>query len=534
MSHSNYSPNAEKRCLWGIVLLILLYCVAAGAGLPQKATELINSAHHPETSHNEEEVSESESHLPVAPAPPEEHPDSGKPTPPPLWAVIPFVLLLGGIALLPLMPQTHHWWESNLHRFYVAGGLGLITLIYYALAHSHPVEKHFIWHGLTANPEGTTSWEVPFVVLQNAILAEYVPFIVLLFALYTICGGIRISGDLPAKPTTNAIFLLIGGTLASFIGTTGAAMVLIRPLLETNSARKHVAHTVVFFIFIVCNCGGCLLPIGDPPLFLGYLQGVPFLWTLSLWKEWVFSNGMLLLIYFLWDHFYAYPRESKADVTLDQTHVRKLTITGLMPNLPLLIGVVLAVALLDPGKPFPGTDWHPWLWLRETVQLGLVAVSLVAGSKIVREENKFNFAAIVEVAALFVGIFITMQPALQILNVHGASLGIDSATKFFWVTGGLSSVLDNAPTYLVFFKTAQALPPTDNMVGGVDAMLLTAVSLGAVFMGAMTYIGNGPNFMVKSIAEQSGIKMPSFFGYMLYSCLILLPILVLMQLLFIR
>ncbi|WP_437226168.1 sodium:proton antiporter [Planctomicrobium sp. SH661] len=522
MSHDAYSPVSARRCLVAISAIILLYIVAAAMGWPQAATQLISGgAHAVEADHPAGEEAA-------------EHAPHKKPTPPSVVAVIPFALLLLGIAVLPLIKQTEHWWESNLNRFLVAAGMGLLTLAYYAIFHNHPIERHFVWHGLSAPGESAPYWSLPWTVLQNAILAEYIPFIVLLFALYTICGGIRITGDLPAHPSTNTIFMLIGGALASFIGTTGAAMVLIRPLLETNAERKHVAHTVVFFIFIVCNCGGCLLPIGDPPLFLGYLQGVSFLWTMTLWKEWAFVNLSLLAIYFLWDQFYAYPRETFRDVVRDETQVRKLQFSGLMPNLPLLLGVVLAVALLDPSKPVPGTNWHAWLWLREIVQLSLVAISLLAGAEFVRRDNRFNFAAIIEVAALFVGIFICMQPALQILDVHGASLGLDTPAKFFWSTGGLSAVLDNAPTYLVFFKTAQAMPATGETQAGVDVHVLTAISLGAVMMGAMTYIGNGPNFMVKSIAEKSGVKMPSFFGYMLYSCLILLPLLLAMQLLFVK
>jgi Na+/H+ antiporter NhaD/arsenite permease-like protein len=306
-------------------------------------------------------------------------------------------------------------------------------------------------------------------------------------------------------------------------------MLLIRPLLETNRERKHVAHTIVFFIFIVCNCGGCLLPIGDPPLFLGYLEGVHFLWTLSLWREWAFVNSMLLVTYVLLDRLFYYHRETIADVERDIEQIGKLKIGGWKVNVPLLIGVVLAVALLDPSKPLFGTDWHPWMYLRELVQLGLVAISLWCGDRVIREKNQFNFGAIIEVAALFVGIFVCMQPALQILGIRGDELGIDTPAKFFWATGSLSSALDNAPTYLVFFKTAQGLPHAEGAVleAGVEHAILAAISLGAVFMGAMTYIGNGPNFMVKAIAEASGIKMPSFFGYMVYSFAILLPILAL-------
>jgi Na+/H+ antiporter NhaD/arsenite permease-like protein len=290
-----------------------------------------------------------------------------------------------------------------------------------------------------------------------------------------------------------------------------------------------VVHTVVFFIFIVCNCGGCLLPIGDPPLFLGYLEGVDFLWTLRLWREWLFVNGLLLVIYLLVDEFWFYRREAVRDIQRDVVQTRRLRISGWELNVPLLVGVVLAVALLDPSKPLPGTASHPWIYLREIVQLSLVAISLWWGNQKARATNQFSYHAIIEVAALFSGIFVTMQPALQILGVYGDELGIQTPAHFFWATGSLSSVLDNAPTYLVFFQTAQAMPAAAGatLIAGVEENTLIAISLGAVFMGAMTYIGNGPNFMVRAIAEKSGVRMPSFFGYMVYSCLILLPLLAL-------
>ncbi len=329
--------------------------------------------------------------------------------------------------------------------------------------------------------------------------------------------------------------------LASFIGTTGAAMILVRPVLETNRERKHVAHTVVLFIFIVCNCGGCLLPLGDPPLFLGYLQGVPFLWTLTLWKHWLFINAALLVIYWLWDHFYFYPREAPRDVVRDESRVHRLRFAGLKLNGLFLAGIVLATALLDPSKPFPGTNWHAWLYLREVVLLSLVALSLLFGSSSARQLNQFNFVPIVEVAVLFFGIFICMQPALEILSARGAQLALDTPTKFFWATGTLSSFLDNAPTYLVFFEAANSLthspgPGILALQGGrfIREDLLSAISLGAVFMGAMTYIGNGPNFMVKSIAESFGVRMPTFFGYLFYSCAILLPLLLIIEFMFLR
>jgi Na+/H+ antiporter NhaD/arsenite permease-like protein len=240
-------------------------------------------------------------------------------------------------------------------------------------------------------------------------------------------------------------------------------------------------------------------------------------------------NGLLLATYLVVDKLYFYRQERLTDLKRDRAEIRRLTVAGWRLNGPLLVGVVLAVALLDPKKTLPGTDWHPWMYFRELVQLGLVALSLQFGSHRVRVANNFTYAAIIEVAALFVGIFVCMQPALQILGSEGAALVERfqwGAQEFFWATGALSSFLDNAPTYLVFFKTVQD-PSVGGPTGGVDALMLTAISLGAVFMGAMTYIGNGPNFMVKAIAETSGVRMPSFFGYMAYSCGILLPILAL-------
>lgn len=501
--------DVSSRLVFLIACVVVAYGLACVAGFPQQATAKIVAQHAAQHAH-----------------------DLQKAAPPPLWAVIPFGLLLGAIAVLPLSSISHHWWESNRNRAIVAGSLGALTLAYYALIHSAPIEQHFLEHHQVTREAGPISWSFVATILQNALLVEYLPFIVLLFALYTISGGIRISGNLPAHPLTNTIFIATGGLLASLIGTTGAAMLLIRPLLEINAERKHVRHTIVFFIFVVCNCGGCLLPIGDPPLFLGYLEGVDFLWTLSLWREYLFVNASLLVVYYLWDHFFAYPQEAKRSILLDEQQVTHLTIAGVWPNGPLLLLVVLAVALLDPSKPVPGTHWHAWLWLREIAQLALVGLSLAIGSAAARRENRFNYSAIVEVAVIFLGIFLCMQPALQILDVYGASMGVDTPMKFFWATGSISAVLDNAPTYLVFFKTAQTLGGEGALQAGVPVDLLKAISLAAVFMGAMTYIGNGPNFMVKAIAEESGIQMPTFFGYIGYSLCVLLPILLLMQWLF--
>ena len=529
--HGGARATPSWPVLLGLVAMIAIYGVAAVIGYPQAGRDAIvaaSAAEHTAAAKHavDDEGAEHTGDLGV------DHHGHAKLPAPPIWTVIPFLALLGAIAAFPLIPSIEHWWEHNSSRFMVATGLGLLTLLYYALLHPHPVDVHFPAHAVSQPAEGGISLGVAGTILGNAILGEYVPFIMLLFALYCVAGGVRIEGDLAATPRTNATFITIGGLLASFIGTTGAAMLLIRPLLETNRQRRHVVHTVVFFIFVVCNCGGCLLPIGDPPLFLGYLQGVDFFWTLSLWKEWAVANAILIALYVAWDMFLAYPRERSSDVAIDEARTRPLRIRGLWPNAPLLLAVIVAVALLDPSKAIPGTDWHPWVFLREAVLAVIVALSLALGSEKIRRDNSFTYAAILEVAALFVGIFVCMQPALAILGERGASLGITSPAAFFWTTGLLSSVLDNAPTYLVFFKTAQTLPGGPEMMAGVEVSRLAAVSLGAVFLGAMTYIGNGPNLMVKAIAEKAGVRMPSFFGYLAYSGGVLTPVFLLVSYLF--
>jgi len=508
--------DSSRRTIFALALLLAAYLAALLAGWPQRATARIAAraeqsppAHHVTTAEKEPHEGSSGGAVAACPA---------------TWTVVPFGLLLAAIAILPLVPQTSHWWENNWHRFYVAGGLGLLTLSTYLFTYHQPVMGHWPIDHLVAPSPGPLNWHVTATVAVNALAGEYFPFIILLFSLYVISGGIQIDGDFPAHPLVNTAFLGVGALLASLIGTTGAAMLLIRPLLQTNRQRQHVQHTVILFIFVVCNCGGCLLPLGDPPLFLGYLFGVPFWWTLKLWPAWLLLNGLLLTIYFLGDHFWYYPRESPRDVDRDERPTRPLRLRGVWPNGLLLAGVILSVALLDPGKPWPGTSWHPWVYLREAVLLVLVAISLGRTAKTIRRHNDFDYGPILEVAALFVGIFLAMQPPLAILHSHGPSLGLATPVGFFWATGSLSAVLDNAPTYAVFFETARSLggAPT---VAGVKESLLAAISLGAVFMGAMTYIGNGPNFMVRSIAEKSGIGMPSFFGYVIYSALILLPLL---------
>lgn len=296
-----------------------------------------------------------------------------------------------------------------------------------------------------------------------------------------------------------------------------------------------MAHTVVFFIFLVSNIGGSLLPIGDPPLFLGYLKGVPFLWTLSLWKEWLLCASVLLAVYYLWDRFVAWPREPKRADLLDRRMIEPLRLNGAI-NLVWLGLTVLALAVLVPGKPLAGTTWIVPRFTREAVLIALTCLSLATTPRGLRKEAQFSYGAILEVAALFLGIFLTMQVPLEILHAEGSRLGLRTPMQFFWWTGALSSFLDNAPTYLVFLATAGTVSVGESLIrlndGSVAPELLKAISLGAVFMGANTYIGNGPNFMVKAIAERQGVKMPSFFGYMIYSGLILMPLFVGLSLLF--
>ncbi|MCA8986109.1 MAG: sodium:proton antiporter [Planctomycetaceae bacterium] len=445
----------------------------------------------------------------------------------PAWySVLPFVVLLLCIAVLPLFHKTEHWWEKNSNRFLVASVLGLITLGYYAFVFGDGVHDHLSHgHSDPGIPAAVT-------VLKNAIMGEYIPFITLLFSLYVITGGIAIETRIAGRAHVNTCIIGLGAMLASFVGTTGAAMLLIRPLLAANAKREYVAHTVVFFIFAVCNTGGCLLPIGDPPLFLGFLRGVDFFWTLRLWPEWLFTNATIMIVYLLYDMKLS-KKEKPEAFEVAESSGSLISMFGKL-NLVWLLGIVGCVATLDPSKPFPGTTWHAPLYFREMLMLLITLASLVTTTAGIRLKNSFNYDAIVEVAALFSGIFICMQAPVQILNVYGKTLGFDSPAKFFWGTGTLSSFLDNAPTYVVFFETAKTMEPVGQTIAGVSEVFLVAISLGAVFMGAMTYIGNGPNFMVKAIAEKNNIRMPSFFGYMIYSVLVLVPIFLATTFLFLK
>ncbi len=446
----------------------------------------------------------------------------------PLWSCIPFVGMLLSIAVLPLVKGE--WWEEN--QLKVALGWALLFLVPFAFA-----------YGLN----------VTVFNVAEVIIIDYLPFIVLLFGLFVSAGGIVIKGTMAGDTKTNVVLLLIGTLLASWVGTTGAAMLMIRPVIRANAWREKKAHVVVFFIFLVANIGGCLTPVGDPPLFLGFLRGIPFFWTLRLAPLLVFNAVILLVLFAIIDHM-LYKKEIAAGrkpATMAEGHTKEpikiegahnfifigmiifaVILNGLLPNYRLFADQATGELV---GLPVFGVIF-PLSTIVELLIILLAAfLSIKTTKKSTREENRFTFAPIEEVAKLFIGIFLTMIPALAILKANGASLGISHPWQFFWSTGMLSSFLDNAPTYLVFLTTAGAGGFTEGVhttVGIVPAIDLLAISAGAVFMGANTYIGNAPNFMVKSIAEENKIKMPSFFGYMMWSFGILVPLFVVDTLVF--
>ena len=409
----------------------------------------------------------------------------------PAVAVAPFALLLLAIAVFPLVAE--HWWHANRNKAIVTAVLCVPIAVYLLTLPNGP---KFLWHGIE----------------------EYLSFIALLGALYAISGGVVLSGNLPAKPTTNVAFLAIGVVLANIVGTTGASMLLIRPMLRTNRERKNTRHIPIFFIFIVSNCGGLLTPLGDPPLFLGFLKGVDFFWTMRLWPQWLFVNGLLLFTFLIWD-IQAYSREAAIDIRTDDRIREPLSIRGWKWNLPLMLGVIAAVLAKKYVKEFP---------VCELFMVAMAGLSVWLTPKAIREANRFAWGPIIEVAVLFAGIFVVMVPALALLDKHGNLFGITEPWQFFWVTGILSSGLDNAPTYVTMGSLAVRVGPCKDFadLAASQPALLAAVSCGAVFMGAMSYIGNGPNFMVKAIAEESGYRMPSFFGYIAYAIFILIPIMI--------
>ncbi len=433
----------------------------------------------------------------------------------PLWSIAPFVGVLLAIALLPLVAAK--WWEHNRNKALVGALFSIPIAIY-----------------LGANFGGAGSK----LLIEKC--EEYTSFVALLAALFVISGGIYVRGSLSGTPIANTVALGLGALLANVIGTTGASMLLIRPYLRANRARRRKAHLVVFFIFVVSNCGGLLTPLGDPPLFLGFMKGVPFLWTTGLWPEWLVVNGALLAIFNVWDQVVLNREESaRRGSQLEAVqHHEKLGVDGLH-NLVFLAGVVAIVVASGSGLGNRGESWP--FGLQELGLAGLAIASFALTPKALRSRNRFGFGPIVEVAVLFAAIFVTMGPALAILNawsqgrreIFGLAFSLATPAQFFWSTGALSSFLDNAPTYLAFSATAAGLEriPLEGRFlgeflahGAASQALLAAISCGAVFMGANTYIGNGPNFMVKAIAEENGVEMPSFFGYLRYAVAILIPL----------
>ena len=438
-----------------------------------------------------------------------------------LWGV-PFAGLLLSIALMPLLAP--HFWHHHFGK--VAALWALAFLLPFALVFGPALAG--------AN-------------LVHALLAEYIPFIVLLTALFTVSGGIYIRGNLHGSPGLNTAILGIGAVLASFMGTTGASMLLIRPLIRANDNRRHVAHVVVFFIFIVSNAGGSLTPLGDPPLFLGFLKGVDFFWTIRhIFPETLFLVGSLLLIFYLLDSFYYHKREEllSQDPTPDS---RAIGFDGGL-NFVLLAGVVALVLMSGLWKSpvsfnVAGTEVGLPGLVRDLGLVLITVLSLKLTPAQVHEDNQFGWGPMQEVAKLFAGIFLTIIPVIAMLKagVNGPFGAIVSAVTrpdgspdvamYFWITGALSSFLDNAPTYLVFFNTAGGDP---QVLMTTLAPTLAAISAGAVFMGANSYIGNAPNLMVKAIAEDRGVKMPSFFGYMLWSGGVLIPLFIVMTFIWFR
>ena len=438
----------------------------------------------------------------------------------PLW-VVPFAGILLSIALMPVTAPG--FWHHHFGK----------TTAFWAFALLVPLALNY---GL-----GVTAREV-----VHTLLAEYLPFIVLLFALFTVSGGLHLRGKLHGSAWQNTRLLALGTALASIMGTTGAAMLLIRPLLRANDNRRHRAHVVVFFIFLVANIGGALTPLGDPPLFLGFLKGVDFFWTTKamLWPT-LTASALLLALFFVIDRWLWRREGSGRPAAADPTPDRPLAIEGKI-NLLLLAGIIALVLMSGTWRPglevvVYGTTLELQNITRDAGLLTIAWASWRLTSRRIRQANHFSFGPIIEVAKLFAGIFITITPAIAMLRAGSDGVmapliaavsgpdGRPNDVIYFWMTGALSSFLDNAPTYLVFF----------NLAGGDAATLmgplgttLTAISAGAVFMGANTYIGNAPNFMVKSIAESSGVRMPSFFAYLGWSLLVLVPVYALLTLLF--
>ena len=430
-----------------------------------------------------------------------------------IYLLIPFVVMLLFIALMPLVAPR--FWGKNLNKLILVMVVAIPTAI---LLHCE---------GLGEN-------------LRDQILYDYIPFISLLAALYVVTGGIRIHYSTTPTPIVNAAIMFVGYGLASVVGTTGASMLLIRPLLEINRDREYKVHTILFFIAMVANCGGVLTPLGDPPLFLLYLRGAEFSWFQTLYPQWAFVGAVLLAVYvtldtYIWRHKELIGVRPRAKNETDDPI--KISFSGAV-NLFYLSAIILVVAFVNPHEiPAMAAENTPWYihFMRELVLVTILLLSLVSTRRRVRNENHFSWEPITEVAILFIGIFVTMTPALLYLDDNAIALGISTPTQFFFSAGALSSFLDNAPTAVAFHTVAAALPDAEGapLMAGVAQPILMAIALGSVLFGAMTYIGNGPNFMVKAIAENDGIRMPSFFGYIFkFSLIVLLPTYILLALIF--
>ncbi len=438
---------------------------------------------------------------------------------------IPFAGLLLCIAMLPLVKAE--WWEAHQPHAVVFWSLLFVLPFAFVYGPGQAFEK-----------------------VLECIVDDYLTFIILLFGLFCVSGNITLEGDLAGSPRINVGLLLIGTMLSSGIGTTGASMLMVRPIIKMNAWRKRRSHIMVFFIFLISNIGGWLTPIGDPPLLMGFMRGVPFFWSLHLFPVLLFNVVILLTIFYFLDRR-AYRKDIaeglKPDISKPGTEVHILGLHNLIFLAMIVAAVILSgtlpgmAAFQDAEGAVRGIHLFGEVTLTYPALIEVVIILVAAflsfktTSVEIRRKNHFTWGAIQEVAVLFVGIFITMQPALMILKANGASLGLNKPFEMFWATGCLSSFLDNTPTYLVFLTTAGALGFTEGMptiLGTVPIAMLEAISCGAVFMGANTYIGNAPNFMVKSISDENGIRMPSFFGYLLWSITFLIPVFLLDMLVF--
>lgn len=437
----------------------------------------------------------------------------------PLWACIPFAGMLLCIAIVPLIKAE--WWEKN--RPWVVLFWSLVFIIPFAVK-----------YGIGEAAEK----------LSEVMVGDYLTFIVLLFGLFCVAGNISLDGDLLGNPRVNTVMLFIGTMLSSWIGTTGASMLMVRPVIRANKWRARKKQIMVFFIFLVSNIGGCLTPVGDPPLLMGFTNGVGFFWSLRLIPLLLTNTLLLLIIFYIIDR-----REYKKDLadglhpevkyTKDPIHLsgaHNIIFIVMIVGAVILSGILPKVNdIFSNGINILGTTLSIASIIEIVIILLAAFLSFKTTDKTVRDENHFTWDAIKEVAVLFIGIFITMIPALMILKSRGADLGLTKPWQYFWITGALSSFLDNTPTYLVFFITAASMgfsSGVSTLAGYIPEVTLMAISCGAVFMGANTYIGNAPNFMVRSIAEENGIKMPSFFGYILWSLSCLIPVFIIDMLIF--